>query len=100
MDQLREIFSEFGTVVDIHPMQGKDICFLHMDEKSGLSQTAFSVPTFFKLSMQWSVQLENRLDLTKSKLNTDHSQRSRFMTNIREKYETVRISQNRNLFLI
>ena len=55
---------------------------------------------FFKLSMQWSVQLENRLDLTKSKLNTDHSQRSRFMTNIREKYETVRISQNRNLFLI
>jgi len=34
LDQLREIFSEFGTVVDIHPMQGKDICFLHMDEKS------------------------------------------------------------------
>ena len=55
---------------------------------------------FFKLSMQWSVQPENLLDLTKSKLNTDHSQRSRFMTNIREKYETVRISQNRNRFLI
>jgi RNA recognition motif-containing protein len=34
LDQLREIFSEFGTVADIHPMQGKDICFLHMDEKS------------------------------------------------------------------
>ena len=43
MDQLREIFSEFGTVVDIHPMQGKDICFLHMDEKSGLSQTVVSM---------------------------------------------------------
>ena len=50
--------------------------------------------------MQWSVQPENRLDLTKSKLNMDHSQRSRFMTNIREKYESVRINQNRNLFLI
>ena len=49
LDQLREIFSEFGTVVDIHPMQGKDICFLHMDEKSGLFQTDVlnSVSTLF-----------------------------------------------------
>ena len=102
LDQLREIFSEFGTVVDIHPMQGKDICFLHMDEKSGLSQTDVqnSVSTFFQLSMQWSVQPENHLDLTRSKLNMDHFQRNRFMTNIREKYDTLRISQNRNLCLI
>lgn len=83
-------------------MQGKDICFLHMDEKSGLSQTDVqnSVSTFFQLSMQWSVQPENHLDLTRSKLNMDHFQRSRFMTNIREKYDTLRISQNWNLFLI
>ena len=54
----------------------------------------------FQLSMQWSVQPENHLDLTKSKLNMDHFQRSRFMTNIREKYDTLRISQNRNLCLI
>ena len=83
-------------------MQGKDICFLHMDEKSGLSQTDVqnSVLTFFQLSMQWSVQPENHLDLTRSKLNMDHFQRSRFMTNIREKYDTLRISQNRNLCLI
>ena len=50
LDQLREIFSEFGTVVDIHPMQGKDICFLHMDEKSGLSQHLSQIPISIRFS--------------------------------------------------
>ena len=35
VDGLKELFLEHAEVCDVHPMQNKDICFVHVDEKSG-----------------------------------------------------------------
>ena len=32
---LKNLFLEHAEIVDVHPMQNKDICFVHVDEKSG-----------------------------------------------------------------
>ena len=36
VDALKEAFMEHAEQVDVHPMQNKDICFVHVDEKSGI----------------------------------------------------------------
>jgi len=34
VDGLKELFLEHAEICDVHPMQNKDICFVHVDEKS------------------------------------------------------------------
>ena len=33
-EKVREMFEEYGTVREVHPMSGRDVCFVHIDEKA------------------------------------------------------------------
>ena len=47
VDELKAAFMDHAEQVDVHPMQNKDICFVHVDEKSGMTvQNIFSFRLF------------------------------------------------------
>lgn len=56
VDALKEAFMEHAEQVDVHPMQNKDICFVHVDEKSGIVSELKIIVMVFEISKKNSLK--------------------------------------------
>jgi len=83
VDELKAAFMDHAEQVDVHPMQNKDICFVHVDEKSAeICMTRLSGRTFGKgkLKIEYgSLSKKPVYDKNSRKVRFSHSLSSRLI---------------------